>query len=469
MILHSMKRLIAAGLLMGSLLDRTAAADFPQAAEALDARVEQAVTGLAEVTREIEEEKVPLIKERNLLEAQVIKLRQDVARLESLKSGRDALVNAGEKELKARRDEVDYLTGLIADYARSFETRIHIAEVQRYRNVINPARDAANDGNLTKAEKLDRQLPLITAAIGRAAGLLGGDSFQGEVLRPDGRMIGGRLTLLGPVTLFAGEGGDSVGTVEMVLGSPEPTLVASTAQQSAELRKLAAKGAGSLPLDPSGGNARKLAATKDTLMQQWKKGGPVMVPILALGFVSLLVGLIKWFQIAHIRQATGRDVQIIIEHLRGGRKGNALDHAEQMGGPAGKMMRRAVENAGEDRELIEETLYEQMLDTRPRLEKLMPLIALTAATAPLLGLLGTVTGMINTFNLISVFGTGDPRTLSSGISEALITTMYGLIVAIPALLLHAAISRRAKGLLGSMEQAAVAFVNGVPRNLPAKE
>ena len=71
--------------------------------------------------------------------------------------------------------------------------------------------------------------------------------------------------------------------------------------------------------------------------------------------------------------------------------------------------------------------------------------------------------MINTFNLISVFGTGDPRMLSSGISEALITTMYGLIVAIPALLLHAVVSRKAKGLLGSMEQAAVAFVNGTPK------
>ena len=72
-------------------------------------------------------------------------------------------------------------------------------------------------------------------------------------------------------------------------------------------------------------------------------------------------------------------------------------------------------------------------------------------------------GLINTFNLISVFGTGDPRMLSSGISEALITTMYGLIVAIPALLLHAVVSRKAKGLLASMEQAAVAFVNGTPK------
>ena len=148
-----------------------------------------------------------------------------------------------------------------------------------------------------------------------------------------------------------------------------------------------------------------------------------------------------------------------------GRVQKALEHAEQIGGPSSVLLKRAIENVDKDKELLEEVIYEQLLDTRPKLEKLMPLIALTAATAPLLGLLGTVTGMINTFNLISVFGTGDPRMLSSGISEALITTMYGLIVAIPALLLHAVVSRKAKGLLGSMEQAAVAFVNGAPRRV----
>jgi biopolymer transport protein ExbB len=70
--------------------------------------------------------------------------------------------------------------------------------------------------------------------------------------------------------------------------------------------------------------------------------------------------------------------------------------------------------------------------------------------------------MINTFNLITIFGTGDPKMLSSGISEALITTEYGLKIAIPALLVHALISRKAKGVMASMEQTAVGFINGIP-------
>ena len=90
----------------------------------------------------------------------------------------------------------------------------------------------------------------------------------------------------------------------------------------------------------------------------------------------------------------------------------------------------AVEHFDGKRRLLEELLYEKLLSIRPKLERFLPFLAVTAATAPLMGLLGTIDGMIKTFKLITKFGTGDARTLSSGISEALVTT-NGLVVAIP--------------------------------------
>lgn len=96
-------------------------------------------------------------------------------------------------------------------------------------------------------------------------------------------------------------------------------------------------------------------------------------------------------------------------------------------------------------------------------------MAITAAAAPLLGLLGTVTGMIKTFNLITIFGTGDAKSLSSGISEALVTTELGLIVAIPALILHGILSRMAKEKLGTLEQTALSFINGVVATRTGKD
>jgi len=127
------------------------------------------------------------------------------------------------------------------------------------------------------------------------------------------------------------------------------------------------------------------------------------------------------------------------------------------------MLTAGVEHLREPRELIEEVMYETVLTTKLKLQSFLPFIAICAASAPLLGLLGTVTGIINTFKLITVFGSGDVKSLSGGISEALITTKFGLIVAIPSLLIHAFLSRSAKTITDRMEKAAVAFINQVMR------
>ena len=151
----------------------------------------------------------------------------------------------------------------------------------------------------------------------------------------------------------------------------------------------------------------------------------------------------------------------ILNHLNRGEKDEALAKASSVSGPFGALLVAGVNHADEEKELLEEILYERLLATQPKLERLLAFIALTAGAAPLLGLLGTVTGMIQTFKLITVFGTGDAKSLSSGISEALITTEFGLYVAIPALLAQALLSRKAKGTLSEMEQTSVAFVNGL--------
>jgi biopolymer transport protein ExbB len=143
---------------------------------------------------------------------------------------------------------------------------------------------------------------------------------------------------------------------------------------------------------------------------------------------------------------------------------NAKRKAATIAGPAGEMLQSAVVHLHQSKELVEEVMYEKILETRTRLNKTLPFIAVCASSAPLLGLLGTVTGIINTFKLISAFGSGDAKTLSSGISEALVTTEFGLIVAIPSLLLHAFLNRKAKSLIDRMESIAVAVMNQVTKS-----
>jgi biopolymer transport protein ExbB len=113
----------------------------------------------------------------------------------------------------------------------------------------------------------------------------------------------------------------------------------------------------------------------------------------------------------------------------------------------------------EDRETLESVLQEAILRELPRVERGLSVLAILGAVAPLLGLLGTVTGMIDTFRVITLFGTGDPKLMSGGISEALVTTELGLAIAIPIMLIHTFLSRRADGIIGDMEEKAVSLTN----------
>ena len=113
------------------------------------------------------------------------------------------------------------------------------------------------------------------------------------------------------------------------------------------------------------------------------------------------------------------------------------------------------------RDLLDEFLFETLLTVKPKLERGITFIALAASVAPLLGLLGTVTGMIETFKLLTLFGTGDAKSLSSGISQALITTEFGLIAAIPACILGAVISRLVAAKMGKLETLMITFGNGL--------
>jgi biopolymer transport protein ExbB len=183
--------------------------------------------------------------------------------------------------------------------------------------------------------------------------------------------------------------------------------------------------------------------------------------IIGLGIAALLLTAFKALEIVRFQVAGHEQVDAILEDLAEGSQAAAAKRAGEIEGIAGEMLSIGVQHAAEGRGVLEELLFERVLRVRPTLERFLPFLAITAAAAPLLGLLGTVIGMINTFQLITIFGTGDAKSLSSGISEALMTTALGLVVAIPTLILHGALSRLAKRKLGLLEELSVAFVNGV--------
>ncbi len=424
--------------------------------------LEKSLKELADLRERIANEKVPMNRELRTREERLAKLR---AELDDLNRGLDT-TNLDLGNLRsgadAREKEIVYLSNLLDEYIRNLESRVHITELQRYRESLEKARLAPEDSDLSPGEIFRIQSDMIRTSLERVEELVGGASFEGTAVDEGGRLAEVTFTLIGPVAVFRTPDGERAGLAEQRIGSLEPNMVPFGSPEAGEqVKTLVASGSGTLPFDPTLGNARKVEATEDSLIEHVSKGGPVMIPILILALAAFGVALAKWVQLMRIRMPSPSKVKLLLEAVRIGDHGSAIEKVKSIKGPTGEMLQAGLEHISEPKELVEEVMFERMLETRLRLQSFLSFIAVSASAAPLLGLLGTVTGIINTFKLITVFGTGDAKTLSSGISEALITTEFGLIVAIPSLLLHAFLSRKARRLVDGMEKSAVSFLNRI--------
>ena len=427
-------------------------------------RLGESLTELAALRDAIAAEKVPLGRQLSELEDELLEVRREYQKTTRQLDNRTLDLSNLRSEIQSRREEKMYISNLLSEYIRNFETRLHIAETRRYAEALEAAKLAPENGNLSETEVYQTQSGLVATSLERLHDALGGTRFEGSAVDPTGLVKPGVFVLIGPAALFRSDDGQTVGTAEQRLGSLEPTVLSFDSEAlAAAATELLSTGEGRFPLDPTLGNAHKIEATKETLSEHVGKGGVVMYPLLGLFATAMLVALFKWIELARLRQPSQKRVRALLEAVAEHDQEQARTEAAAIGGPTGVMLATGVEHLTEPPALIEEVMYEKILTAKLKLQRFLPFVAISAAAAPLLGLLGTVTGIINTFKLITVFGSGDVKTLSGGISEALITTEFGLIVAIPSLLLHAFLSRKARGMIAQMEKAAIAFVNQISR------
>ena len=155
--------------------------------------------------------------------------------------------------------------------------------------------------------------------------------------------------------------------------------------------------------------------------------------------------------------AAWRGVYLTVVYLRINAQQRDIESAND-GNPLGRVLLAAKGTSLEEEELLQLKLDEAVLAEMPALERGNGVIKLLAATSPLLGLLGTVTGMILTFQAISLFGTGDPKLMAGGISQALVTTVLGLTVAIPMVLLHTLVSGRSKRIVQVLQEQSAGII-----------
>ena len=196
-----------------------------------------------------------------------------------------------------------------------------------------------------------------------------------------------------------------------------------------------------------------------TLNEFISSGGLVGWSILLLGLIVILLIIMRIRLLKHASSDTDTITQAIVTQVQSKDVKGALTVLKDYDGSAARVMKATLKNIEREREHIEDIVMENIINESSQVDKFSSVILVVAAVAPLLGLLGTVTGMISTFDIITEFGTGDPKLLAGGISEALVTTELGLIVAIPALLVGNLLMGWGSRIKDSMEQHALHIVN----------
>ncbi|MEE9575463.1 MAG: MotA/TolQ/ExbB proton channel family protein [Gammaproteobacteria bacterium] len=196
------------------------------------------------------------------------------------------------------------------------------------------------------------------------------------------------------------------------------------------------------PLDPTRGAMLALLVQTPDLKTRVKQGGIVGMIIIFLALTGVIIALERFYILSGIDRK-------VIAQMKNKNPGE---------NPLGRIMKIYLDSPDINSETLGLKLDEAILKEMPQLRRGLGILALLAAVAPLLGLLGTVTGIIETFQSITLFGTGDPRVMSGGISQALVTTVMGLVAAIPLLLLHSFLSTKSNRLIHILDENSAAFV-----------
>ena len=191
------------------------------------------------------------------------------------------------------------------------------------------------------------------------------------------------------------------------------------------------------PTGPTGGSLLANLIQTPSLLERAQQGREVGYAIIAVGIIAVIFAFYKLYSLYMIGTAVRKQ---------------ANQDAADSSNPLGRVLKVGKDNFEKDIDTLELKLAEAIMAERPAIEQGIGFIKIISVIAPLAGLLGTVTGMIVTFQMITLYGTGDPKLMAGGISQALVTTVLGLLVAIPTSLLHSFTQSSARGIISILEE-----------------
>ncbi|WP_020209889.1 MotA/TolQ/ExbB proton channel family protein [Gilvimarinus chinensis] len=367
-------------------------------------------------------------------------------RLEQTYADQELEVEAKRKQFNERlgslRELFGHLTSTAGDLRSTLSTSLISAQYPNRGEFLTGLIDKMNSNTrLPSIEEIERlwyeqQRQMVES--GKVV------KFNGTVIKPNGDKVDQEVVRIGSYNLVS-EGkylnyiADGY-KMEELTRQPEAFLGAAQELQNASGGLV---GVGLDPTGPTGGSLLNALIDSPTWGERWHQGGGVGYAITIVGIIGLIIGLWRIIYLTLVNAKVSSQLK--------SKKANTNN-------PLGRVLKVAEDNPHVDGETLELKLEEAVLKERPAIESGLAILKIIAAVAPLMGLLGTVVGMILTFQAITIFGAGDPKNMASGISSALITTVLGLVVAIPTVLLHTIVNGRAKRVIHVLEEQSAGII-----------
>lgn len=442
-----MKKLITTAVLAASFsltAGMVSAADAPKTIDQLlqQVKVERAAEGKVNSKREQEfqaergDKAAMLKREKDALAAE----KQRGKDLNQAFLDNERKIAQLEEDLKTAQGDLGEMFGVVKGEAGDFAGKLASSNISaQYPNRDKFIADLGARKQLPKIEELEQFWQEQLFEMAQSGKVV---KFEGSVTGIDGsvktttihRVGAYNLTADGKYVVFNPE----LGLIQQLSQQPEGYQVSAVAKW-----EQTTSGTAPFYVDPARGVLLNIFTNKASFEDRLEAGGSIGYIIIALLALGLLISIER----------------LVTMTIIGARVNSQRKNIDNPGNNAlGRILKVYQENKDVDVETLELKLDEAILKETPALEARISIIKVLAAIAPMMGLLGTVTGMIATFQSIQLFGTGDPKLMAGGISMALITTVQGLVAALPLMLLHAVVVARSKSIVQVLEEQSAGII-----------
>ena len=368
------------------------------------------------------------------------------ARLEKKFEDNELLIAAKQEQLKERLGTLSELFGHLTAATGDLASQMDVSLVSSQypdREVFLKALIAKMSGSdkLPSVEEIERVWFELLREVKEQGSIA---KFSAEVATPSGELGQREVVRVGAFNVIDADGNYlsyANGKLSELPRQPGGTFGSQAAALAGASSGLSQFGVD--PSGPTGGSFLAAIIDSPTLEERWHQGGYVGYAITAVGAFAFLLAIYRVLMLTLVSAKVSSQLK--------------SDKANP-NNPLGRVLKIHEDSPNMDPETLELKMAEGVLKETPKLEAGLTLLKIIAAVAPLMGLLGTVTGMIITFQAITIFGAGDPKAMAGGISSALVTTVLGLLVAIPTVLLHTIVNGRAHRIIHVINEQATGIV-----------